>query len=112
MKNIKNILIGIALISLSFTVLTPLASAEFIKTPEGVIITHYPSKFDGVGIIYSIEKRGIVVDDMFIPFSSQVRYMTPQRRYSSLENFEPGQKVGYVLNEKNKITKLCLLLNM
>ena len=110
MKDVKAILAVVVLILLSLLVVVPMASAEAIKTPEGVIITHYPAKFDGVGTIYSVEEKGIVVDDMFVSFASQVRFMTPRSEYSYLRSFKPGQKVGYLLNDENQITKLCLFL--
>jgi len=99
------------LILLSLLVSAPTVSAELINTPEGVIITHYPDKFDGVGTLYSVDEKGVVIDDMFVPFASQVRYMTPQSSYASLRHFKHGQKVGYILNEEKQITKLCLFLN-
>lgn len=110
MKDIKIISSLVALIFLSLLVIASTVSAELVNTPEGVIITHYPDKFDGVGVIYSIEERGVVIDDMFVSFASQVRYMTPQSGYASLGSFKQGQKVGYMLNEENQITKLCLFL--
>ncbi len=111
MENIKAILLIVVLIFLSLLVIAPVVSAGLVHTPEGVIITHYPDKFDGMGTLYSVEERGIVIDDMFLPFSSQVRYMTPQSVYSSLGYFKQGQKVGYILNDENQITKLCLFLD-
>lgn len=110
MKDIKATLAVIVLVILSMLVIVPTVSAEIIHTPEGVIITHYPDKFDRVGTLYSIDEKGIVIDDMFVPFASQVRYMTPQSTYSSLRAFEPGQKVGYMLNDEKQIIKLCLFL--
>ena len=110
MKNIKTILPVVVLIVFSLLVIVPTVSAELINTPEGVIITHYPAQFDGVGTIYSVDEKGIVVDDMFVSFASGVRYMTPQSEYSYLRSFKPGQKVGYLLNDENQITKLCLFL--
>jgi len=85
------------------------SSAGMLKTPEGVIVTHYPAKFDGVGIIDTLERNGIVIDDMFLPFSSHVRYMTPSSEYSSIGAFTKGQKVGYLLNNKRQIKLLCTL---
>ena len=99
MKDIKSILLTIVLIFIIFLIITPMASAELINTPEGAIITHYPDKFDGVGFLDSIEERGIVIDDMFVPFASSVRYMTPYSAYSSLSAFKQGKKVGYLLND-------------
>jgi len=84
-------------------------SAAVVTTPEGAIVTHYPAKFDGIGIIDSIEKRGIVVDDMFLPFSPHARYMTPSSEYSSIRAFSRGQKIGYLLNDKHQIKLLCAL---
>lgn len=110
MKDVKIVPSLVLLILLGFLVIAPIVSAGIINTPEGVIITHYPAKFDGIGTVYSIDEKGIVIDDMFVPFASQVRYMTPQSAYSSLRAFEPGQKVGYTLNDEHKITKLCLFL--
>ena len=106
----KVILLIVTLIFLGLSVNITTVSAAIITTPEGVIITHYPDKFDGVGTVYSVEKSGVVIDDMFIPFASKVRYMTPRSVYSSVKSFTPGQKVGYLLNEENQITKLCLFL--
>jgi len=108
----KAILSIIALIFLSLSVNVTIVTAELITTAEGVIITHYPDKFDGVGTIYSVEKSGIVVDDMFVPFASQVRFMTPQSEYSSVGSFKQGQKVGYLLNDEKQITKLCLFFEV
>lgn len=110
MKDIKIIPSLAILVLLSLLVIAPTVSAELINTPEGVIITHYPDKFDSVGILYSVDEKGIVIDDMFVPFASQVRYMTPQSSYASLRYFKPGQKVGYVLNKEKQITTLCLFL--
>ena len=112
MKDIKIISSLVVLVLLSLLVIVSTISAELINTPEGVIITHYPSKFDGVGTVYSIDEQGIVIDDMFVSFASQVRYMTPQSSDSSLWHFKPGGKVGYILNDRNQITELCLLPNM
>ena len=110
MKDIKIISSLVVLLLLSFLVIVPTLSAELVNTPEGVIITHYPDEFDGVGTLYSIDEKGIVIDDMFVLFASQVRFMTPQSAYSSPGSFEQGQKVGYMLNDEHKITKLCLFL--
>jgi hypothetical protein len=110
MRDIKAVFSVVVLIILSLLVIVPTVSAELVTTPEGVIITHYPDKFDGVGTVYAVEERGIVIDDMFVSFASQVRYMTPQSAYSSLGSFEKGQKVGYILDDEHKITKLCLFL--
>jgi len=110
MKDIKTILPVVLLIVFSLLAIIPTVSAELINTSEGVIITHYPVKFDKVGTIYRVDERGIVVDDIYFLFSSQVRFMTPQSDYSYLKSFKPGQKVGYLLNDENQITKLCLLL--
>ena len=110
MKDIKATLVVTMLLILSMLVIAPTVTAELVNTPEGVIITHYPDKFDGVGTLYSIDEKGVVIDDMFVPFASQVRYMTPQSAYSSSGSFEQGQKVGYMLNDEHKITKLCLFL--
>ena len=111
MKDLKIIPSLVVLALLSLLVIAPTVSAELVNTPEGVIITHYPDKFDGVGTLYSVDEKGIVIDDMFVPFASQVRYMTPQSSYASLRYFKQGQKVGYILNEEKQITKLCLFLN-
>jgi len=110
MIDIKIVPSLVLLVLLGFLVIVPAVSAEIINTPEGVIITHYPDKFDRVGTLYSIEEKGIIIDDMFVPFASQVRYMTPQSAYSSFGSFEKGQKVGYMLNDEHRIITLCLFL--
>ena len=110
MNAIKTILMFSMLFFLSLPVIVTTVSAEVIHTPEGAIITHYPNKFDGIGTISSVDDRGIVIDDMFVPFAPHVRYMTPQSVYSSLGPFRHGQKVGYILNDKKQIIKLCLFL--
>ena len=106
----KAILAIIMLTFLSLPLLVTTVSARVITTPEGVIITHYPTKFDGVGTVHHVSKEGISVNDVFYPFASRVRYMTPHSIHSSLGSFEEGQKVGYMLNDKRQITKLCLFL--
>ncbi len=111
MEDLKIIPSVVLLLLFSLLMMTSMASAELINTPEGVIITHYPDKFDGVGTVYSLSDRGIVIDDMFIAFASNVRFMTPQSGYASPGSFKQGQKVGYTLNDKKQITKLCLFFN-
>jgi len=111
MKFIKYILLNVVLLLLSLLMIVPVVSAGLVNTPEGVIITHYPEKFDGIGTISRIERKGIVVDDMFLSFASHVRYMTPQSEYSHLGSFKSGQKVGYMLNDSHQITILCLFIS-
>lgn len=83
--------------------------AEVLHTPEGLVITYYPSHFDGLGYIYSVEDKGIVIDDIFMPYAPHVNYMTPQARYASQRSFKQGQKVGYILNKYRQIETLCLI---
>lgn len=112
MEKIKAISKIMILSVLCLLLIVPTITAEVINTPEGVIVTHYPGKFDGVGVIYDIEDRGIVINDMYIPFASQVRFMTPHSEYSSITYFKRGQNVGYKLNADKQISKLCLLLRL
>lgn len=109
MKKIKVIPLFVILILLNVLIITPTIFAKIIKTSEGVIITHYPDKFHETGILYSIDNRGIVIDDIFIPFATHVRYMTPHKYQASVRDFESGDKVGYLLNDKQQIILLCLL---
>ena len=110
MKNIKTSLFVIVLILLSLLMVVPTVSAESINASEGVVATHYPDRFDRVGTINIIDKSGVVVDDMYVSFSSQVQFMTPYSEHSSIESFRLGQSVGYTLNSEKQITKLCLII--
>ena len=106
----KAIISVIVLSFLFLPVMVTTAAAELINTPEGVIITHYPAKFDRTGTIDRVGEKGIVVNDTYLSFAAHVIFMTPQSEYSYLRSFKSGQKVGYLLNSENQITKLCLFL--
>ncbi len=91
--------------------LVPNAIAKIIHTEEGVIITHYPDTFDKIGILDSIDKNGVVIDDMFLPFSEDARFMLPRREYAAIRHFKKGQKVGLLIGEDQKVALLCLFYN-
>jgi len=110
MKNIKVVLSIAVLILLSLLMIVPTVSAESINASRGMVANHYPARFDRVGTINIVDKSGVVVDDMYVSFSSQVQFMTPSDKYSTLESFRPGQRVGYTLNKEKQITKFCLIL--
>lgn len=109
MKNITYTALLTVLILLGLLFVVSTVTAEWIDTPEGVIITHYPDKFDRVGAVYHVDEKGIVIDDIFMPFADNVRYMTPQNEHASIGYFRRGQMVGCLLNKQNQIIKLCLL---
>ena len=83
--------------------------AEILHTDEGVIITHYPKSFDKVGTLDGIDDKGLVIDDIFFPFSGSIRYMSPRLRFATRSHFEKGKSVGIVLDENEKVAILCLM---
>ena len=112
MEKIKySSLIVLAIVLLGTLWTVPNATAEMIHTDEGVIITHYPDKFDKVGKLIGIDNEGIVIDDIFIPFSKYTRFMLPQREYATVRNFKKGQKVGLLIGEDQKVKMICLIYN-
>lgn len=93
---------------LGVLLLASTVSAEVIYTPEGAIVTHYPSKFDRMVTLEEVREEGIVVDDMFIPYSERVKFMTPRNRFARQKRFSQGSRVGFVLNDMNQIDVMCL----
>jgi len=110
MENIKAGLFITVLIFLSLLMVVSTASAESMNISERVVADHYLARFDRAGTINIIDKRGVVVDDMYVSFSSQVQFITPYDEHSSIESFRRGQRVGYILNKEKQITKFCLIL--
>ena len=108
MKNMKSILSVTMLVCLNLMMVVPTVSAGSISIEEQAVTTHYPARFYRSGIISSIDKVGIVVDNVYIPFASKVQFMTPDNEKSSLEPFTPGKRAGYIVNPEGHITVLCL----
>jgi len=105
---INSVIVGLTL--LGMLLIVPIVSAQSDGVGRLVKETHYPARFERLGIINIIDRKGVVVDGVYISFSSHVQFMTPYDERSSLESFRPGQRVGYTLNKENQIVKLCLIL--
>lgn len=86
-----------------------LCHAKNAAKGEWAFPDHYPKKFDGQGHIYSIGKDRIVIDDRSFGFAGYRIFSTPTRRQVSKSHFNPGDLVGYLVNEKKQIEGLYLL---
>lgn len=82
-------------------------AAEILYTPEGVVVTHYPERFDLTGNIDRIDKDGIILHDRYFAFAPHVKFMTPKRPYATINAFKVGQEVSLVLNEQRQVIILC-----
>lgn len=110
MKNKTRNALGVVVVFLLIMVVTAsISMAKIVKTEEGVIVTHYPEKFDKIGTLDGIDKHGIVVEDIFFPFSDRIKFMTPYLEHATASSFEKGQRVGLVIGKGQKLKALCLM---
>jgi hypothetical protein len=110
MKSTKVILCMFVLIILSQMAIETTVLAESINSSKRVATAHYPSRFERLGILSFVDREEVIVDNVHVPMASTVRFMTPYNENSTFGAFVPGQRVGYVVNEKGQIIVLCLLL--
>ena len=57
----------------------------------------------GAGSIYSIGAKSVVINDMSYKFSSNAKFRGQDDSSSSKASFKKGDKVVFILNNKNEI---------
>jgi hypothetical protein len=75
----------------------------------GLLPDFYPRGFDGYGHIDRITFEQVVIDDAFFKLAPDVRYSTPRRKNASINSFETGRLVGYILNDSHEIESLWFI---
>ena len=106
---------GLAMIYLVMAGVSNLTYAQRKVKPEWVMPKHYPSSgFDGIGNIcrIAVDKGEAVIDDTFFSIASYAEYNTLTGSNISGYLFEPGMKVGYILNKTTKQIESFWLIKM
>lgn len=106
-KNICLSLVGWIVLSTLLSGSVTYVAAEILYTPEGVVNTGYPERFDLTGSIDRIDKDGIVIHDRYFAFSPRVKFMTAERAYTTINEFNVGKEVNLILNDQRQVTILC-----
>lgn len=67
-----------------------------------------PLSYDGFGVIDSIGKGQLIINDSVKKLSPMVTYHDQEGRYTSSTDFKVGTRVAYQLNKQREITVLYL----
>jgi hypothetical protein len=110
-KELKMMLTCLSLFFCVGGVIVTNSFSEEIMTPEGIVLTHYPERFDNVVVVEEFGENGIYFHDQWLYFSSSIILMTRSSQNASIDSFRPGTQVGYVLDDAGNIEVLCEMLS-
>ena len=100
---------GLALFLVSIGIPGDPSYAQKRYKPEVVLPLDYPDGFHGFGPIDALNEDWIVIGDIFIKLSPFVTFHTPTKMNSHMDDFNTGDRVGYLKNSEGEITSLWLI---
>jgi hypothetical protein len=77
------------------------AQENSIRLPD-----FYPESLSGTGCIDTIDHDRAVIDDRLMIFYQGATFHTPNKKRAGWMDFDPGNMVGFIINEENEIESL------
>ena len=81
----------------------PINPVPGLKDTGGSASVNLPCKFDGTGIIKTMLKNEIVIDERLFELSPYLRVSSQANRKITRSHFQEGTSVGYILDTKGRI---------
>ncbi len=99
----------VLVLALCILVPSPATPAQGLEKGKWVKPAYYPDRFNGMGTVYRIGRKEIVIDDMLFRFSPFVKFNTQGMMDAPRSAISKGNYVGYILGPEGEVLSIWLL---